>query len=137
MNLLLYFALPIATIILAVVLQKIIKCPILVAATFFAVYLILAFSAFDTSFLVYAIIYTILAYIAAYLTKFICETFGRNGILRTINAHTVNATNVNAEMLSASELINDENENNGCGCSCNRYQNNMKTYNNYRNYYRI
>ena len=136
MNLLLYFALPIATIILAVVLQKIIKCPILVAATFFAVYLILAFSAFDTSFLVYAIIYTILAYIAAYLTKFICETFVRNGILRTINAHTVNATNVNAEMLSANELINDENENNGCGCSCNRYQNNMKTYNNYRNYYR-
>ena len=35
MGLLLFFALPVATIILAVVLQKILKCPILVAATFF------------------------------------------------------------------------------------------------------
>ena len=50
MDLLLFFALPIATIILAVVFQKILKCPLLVAATFFAVYLILAFTAFDESF---------------------------------------------------------------------------------------
>ena len=50
MGLLLFFALPVATIILAVVLQKILKCPILVAATFFAIFLIVAFAIFDSSF---------------------------------------------------------------------------------------
>ena len=44
-NLLLFFALPVATIILAIVFQKILRNPILTAATFFAIYLIVAFSA--------------------------------------------------------------------------------------------
>ena len=56
MGLLLFFALPVATIILAVVLQKILKCPILVAATFFAIYLIVAFAIFDSSFLIFVIV---------------------------------------------------------------------------------
>ena len=60
-TLLLFFALPVATVILAIVLQKILNNPLLVAATFFAIYLVVAFTAFDASFLVYAIIYTILA----------------------------------------------------------------------------
>ncbi len=71
--LLVFFALPVATIILAIVLQKILKCPLLVAATFFAIYLIVTFAFFDASFLVFAIIYTILAYITAVLTKVICN----------------------------------------------------------------
>ena len=56
-TLLLFFALPVATVILAIVLQKILNNPLLVAATFFAIYLVVAFTAFDASFLVYAIIY--------------------------------------------------------------------------------
>ena len=68
-TLLLFFALPIATIILAIVLERILKCPVLVAATFFAIYLILAFSIFDVSFLVFAIVYTILSFLAAYLAE--------------------------------------------------------------------
>ena len=55
-TLLLFFALPVATVILAIVLQKILNNPLLVAATFFAIYLVVAFTAFDASFLVYAII---------------------------------------------------------------------------------
>ena len=54
-TLLLFFALPVATVILAIVLQKILNNPLLVAATFFAIYLVVAFTAFDASFLVYAI----------------------------------------------------------------------------------
>ena len=54
--LLLFFALPIATIILSIVLQKILKCPILVAATFFAIYLIVAFAIFDSGFLIFVIL---------------------------------------------------------------------------------
>ena len=71
--LLLFFALPIATIILAIVLQKILKSPILVAATFFSIYLIVTFAIFDSNFLVFAIVYTILAFLAAWVVQAICK----------------------------------------------------------------
>lgn len=73
MNLLLFFAFPISTIILAVVLEKILRNPILVALTFFAIYLIVTFAFFTSDFLINTIVYTILAYIAAVLTKIICK----------------------------------------------------------------
>lgn len=75
--LLLAFALPVATILLAIVLQKILKCPLLVAATFFAILLIITYAVFDSSFLVFAILYTILAYVTAVLTRFICNLIAR------------------------------------------------------------
>lgn len=75
--LLLAFALPVAIIILSIVLEKILKCPILVAATFFAILLIIAFAVFDSSFLVFVIIYTILAYITAVITRLICSIISR------------------------------------------------------------
>ena len=68
--LLLFFALPIAIIILAVVLEKILRCPFLTAATFFAIFLIVAFAVFDASFLIFVIVYTIIAFIAALITEF-------------------------------------------------------------------
>ena len=76
-TLLLVFAFPLATIILAIVLQKILKCPLLVTATFFAVLIILTYSVFGSSFLVYAIIYTILAYVTAVLTRLIHQIIKR------------------------------------------------------------
>ena len=126
MGLLLFFALPVATIILAIVLQKILKCPILVAATFFAIYLIVAFAIFDSTFLIYVIAYTIIAYITAYLTRLICDIFGRNGFLKNINAETIN-TNI----LRTNEFINN-NDNN---LTCNNNSCNNRGYN-YNRYYR-
>ena len=76
-TLLLFFALPVATIILSIVLLKILKCPTLVAATFFAIYLILAFTIFGTDFLIFVIGYTILSYITAVLTRLICNILER------------------------------------------------------------
>ena len=67
-NLLLFFALPVATILLAIVFQKILCSPILVAITFFAAYLIVTFAVFDETFLIFAIVYTIIAYITAAIT---------------------------------------------------------------------
>jgi predicted membrane protein len=67
--LLIFFALPLATIILSVVLQKLIKNPILVAAIFFAIYLVVAFALFDATFLIAVIIYTLLAYITALIVR--------------------------------------------------------------------
>lgn len=76
-TLLLFLAIPIATIILSIVLLKILKCPILVAATFFAIYLILTYAVFGTDFLIFVIVYTILSYITAVLTKLICNIIER------------------------------------------------------------
>ena len=96
--LLLFFALPISTIILSIVLQKILKCPILVAATFFAIYLIVAYAIFDSSFLIFVIVYKILAYVTAVLTRLICNIIER-----------INQINNNC----------DSNCNNGCNNNCN------------------
>ena len=71
-NILLFFVLPISTIILAIVLQKILKCPILVGGTFFAIFLIVTY-AIDPNLLIFAIAYTILAYITAIITTLICN----------------------------------------------------------------
>lgn len=87
--LLLAFAIPVATILLAIVLQKVLKCPLLVAATFFAVLLIITFAVFDSSFLVLAIIYTILAYITALLTRFICNLISRFGLENNNNCNCI------------------------------------------------
>ena len=76
MNLFIFFALPLATILLSIVLQRILRNPILVAISFFAIYLIVAFTAFlDTlaEALIATIIYTVIAYITAYLVMIICR----------------------------------------------------------------
>lgn len=75
--LLLFFALPVATIILSIVLLKILKCPVLVAATFFAIYLVLAYTVFGNDFLIFVIVYTILSYITAVLTRLICNIINK------------------------------------------------------------
>lgn len=101
-NLLLFFALPVATILLSIVLQKVLNSPILVAITAFAIYLIVAFSAFNETFLIFAIIYTIIAYITAAITRFIIK------IIECQNNHN-NETDV-------CDDININNDNNICNC---------------------
>lgn len=71
-TILLFFVLPLSTIILSIVLQKILKCPILVAGTFFAIFLIITY-VIDSNLLIFAIAYTIIAYITATLTRVICN----------------------------------------------------------------
>lgn len=76
MNLFIFFALPLATILLAIVFQKVLKSPILVAIAFFAIYLIVAFVAFSDTLaeaIIASIIYTIIAYIVAYISMIICN----------------------------------------------------------------
>lgn len=114
-DLLLYFALPIATIILAIVLQKLINSPILVAATAFAIYLIVTFAAFDESFLIFALVYTILAYIAAVITQII------TCIIRRDSDSCLNPCN-------REEDDDNNNSSNGCGCGCNN-----RSYTNFSN----
>lgn len=139
MDLLLFFALPIATIILAIVFQKILKCPLLVAATFFAIYLIVAFAAFDASFLVYVIVYTILAFIVASIVQIICKVIDNDELtIRNLRANNIRANRIRTDTLSANEIINsddDENDtNNGNSCGCNS-NNGCACNSNNRGYY--
>lgn len=101
--LLLFFALPVATIILAIVLQKLLCSPILVALTFFAIYLIVTFAVFDEAFLIFAIVYTIIAYITAAIARF---------IRRFIRCQNNNNNN------------NDDDNNNNDSCNCNEEEDN-------------
>lgn len=72
MTILFYIVLPLSTILIAIVLQKILRSPILVSLLIFAVYLILAFTSFTTDFLINTIIYTIIAFITAVIVRTIC-----------------------------------------------------------------
>lgn len=74
--LLIFFALPIATIIISIAFQKIFKCPILVAAIIFAIFLIVTFVVSNIYFLIATIVYTIISLITAYIVwiiQYICR----------------------------------------------------------------
>ena len=122
--LLIFFALPIATIILAAVLEKVLNCPFAVAAVAFAIYLIVTFAAFDETFLIATIVYTILAFLTALFIRFIknlfCNNENSNNLLLTaleaINANNTNNTNNNG---NGNSNANNSNNNN-CGCGCRR-----------------
>lgn len=75
--LLIFFALPIATIIISIALQKIFKCPSLVAAIIFAIFLIVTFIIGDLDFLIATIVYTIISFITAAIVCLICRLLRR------------------------------------------------------------
>lgn len=132
--LLIFFALPIATIILAIVLEKLLRCPILTAATFFAIYLIIAFAAFNATALVFVIIYTIIAYITALIAEFF---FGRCKRRECTNDCSCENNRNNRTALSNEEAQNIacrvvrilNNSNNNCNCDCNSNNNEIATIN--------
>ncbi len=143
MNLLVFFAIPLATILLAIVLEKILDSPILVGITFFGIYLIIVFTLFALNTitnlgeaLVAVIIYTIIAIITAYLTRLIRYILNRinnnnnnennnlNGDnLLTINCRCNNGNSQNLLTINSSCGENNDNENN-CGCQGNNSSNN-------------
>ena len=117
-NILLFFVLPISTIILSIVLQKILKCPILVASTFFAIFLIVTYVV-NPDLLIFAIAYTIISYITATLTRIICnliEKIGRccnnerEGEIRTGHLRNNNCI-CNNENSCSNNLSNNANNN--------------------------
>lgn len=77
-TLLIFFALPIATIIISIAVQKILKCPPLVAAIIFAIFLVVTFIIGDLTFLVSTVVYTIISFITAVIVCFICRIVERS-----------------------------------------------------------
>lgn len=124
-NLLIFFAFPVATIILAIVLQKLLRSPLLVAATFFAIFLIVTFAAFDESFLVFAILYALIALITALIVRFICCIINNsdNPCLNR-NAYANNGICGDSGNANDENNNNDEDNSNNSGCGCNRHSTN-------------
>lgn len=91
-NLLLFFAFPIATIILSITAQKLIKSPILVSSVFLAIYIIVAFAAFNAFFLIYAVVYSVFAYITAMMTQMVLDYLKEKEKKKECNANIVNYT---------------------------------------------
>ena len=124
-TLLIFFALPIAVIIISIALQKIFKCPFLVAGIIFATFLIVTFVVGNLNLLIATIAYTILAFITAVLTNIICrilrELDSREGERQTscCSRRGRNSNNNNNETQLLSITENYSNNNNGCSCSSN------------------
>lgn len=71
-TLLVFFALPLATIILSAIFETFINCPCKIAGIAFAIYLIVAFALGGTiELVVAAIIYTIIAFVTALIVNLI------------------------------------------------------------------
>lgn len=133
--LLLFFALPVATIILAIVLEKILRCPILTAATFFAIFLIVAFAVFDATFLVFVIAYTIIAFITAVIAEIFfrrcCDgdnnrKYCFQNILGSCNRENIvklSDRDINAIAAQLANMQNNQNDDDNCSCK----QNNIDT----------
>ena len=78
MNVILFFFIfPIATIIFAIALQKILCNPYLVSAIVLAIFLIVTFTAYGVTFLIAAFIYAIIALITAYIVSIFCKIANR------------------------------------------------------------
>lgn len=126
-TLLIFFALPIAIIIISIALQKIFKCPFLVAGIIFAIFLIVTFTIGNLNYLVATIAYTILAFITAILTNIICrilreldrreEANNNSGNLLTISSNGCNG--VENDLLTINASYPNNNSNNTGSCSCN------------------
>lgn len=109
--LLLFFALPVAIIILSIIFETLINCPIKIAGITFSILLIVTFAIADETFLIFTILYTILSYVVAWITKqWLCnQDDDCNTCLDTL------IQNVNNQSLQ-----NALNTNNTSSCGCNR-----------------
>ena len=79
-GLLIFFAIPFAVIIISIALQKILKCPVLIAAITFAIFLVTTFIVGNLNILVAGIIYTLISFITAVLTCIIYKILKLNNL---------------------------------------------------------
>lgn len=127
--LLVFFAIPIAVIVISIALQKVLKCPILVAAIIFSILLIIALILSNTELLVLVIIYTILSYLVAVITQWIMRIKCNScSIINQIRERTQEASNqrtdndvitINGSVRTNSQTTTD-NSRTGTFCGCYR-----------------
>lgn len=126
-TLLIFFAIPVATIILSGILETFINCPYKVAGIFFAIFLVVAFALGGTvELLVAAIIYTFISFVTAYIVMLFRNrqrhncSCGYNNEFNTFSGIPFgrfgNETQINSlpENDNTSSFNNINNTNNGC-----------------------
>ena len=133
--LLIFFALPIAVIIISAVLEKLLRCPIAVASLIFAIFLVVTFAVFEVTFLIATLVYTIIAFITAVIVQIfkkrereehnICDLLEdllrNNNIIRTGNIeNTENVCETVADLLTSNNTNNGNNSNSNCCCNRHR-----------------
>jgi len=122
MNLLIFFSVVFATIILAIVLERIIHCPILVGFVFFAIFLIVAAIFNSVALVIAAIALGILAFIVAFLD---C-TFRRSRFFRNNRCLTCDCDDDDDDNNGRSGR-NSRRNNCNCNCNCNCGNNSDET----------
>ena len=141
--LLIFFAIPIAVIIISIALQKIFKCPFIVAAIIFAIFLIIPFVVGNLGLLVATIAYTIKAFITALLTSIICRILRelddrecnnsrRCGCRQRNRCRESNSNNDETQLLSITGGCSNDNNGNLLTISsngCNGVENELLTIN--------
>lgn len=132
MTILIFFALALATIVVAIFLNRLVRCPILVGFLFFSITLLVAVILSSTTLIVIAIILGILAFLAALLDCILKSScFFRNN--RCLSCHnpydtsnnnnnncnnTLRIINSNGEIIARinGDSINCIDNDDGCGC---------------------
>lgn len=136
--LLIFFAIPIAVIIISIALQKIFKNPFLVAGIIFAIFLIITFAIGNLILLVATIAYTIISFITAIITCIICkikkELEDRDCCRERCNCRRENSRCRRDRCTYQCNCTNSNRNNNGTqlltingDCSCNNDDGNLLT----------
>lgn len=129
MDLLIFFSIVFATIIFAIILERIIHCPVLVGFAFFAIFLIVAAVLNNTTYIIIAIVLGILAFIVAFLDCVFRSSnfFRNNGCLRD-NNEDIHNNNLGISLVSDNGNILNNSENNCSSCSCSNRSYGMRRY---------
>ena len=136
MTILIFFALALATIVVAIFLNRLVRCPILVGFLFFSITLLIAVILSNTTLIVIAIVLGILSFLAALLDCVIKNScfFRNNHCLNCYNPYnesntdnnnnnhcdnTLRIINSNGEVIARinGDSINCIDNNVECGCS--------------------
>ena len=129
MDILFFIIFPIAVILISMVLQKILRTPMLVAIFIFAVFLILAYTVFTPDFVLNALVYAILAFITAYIFKFVCclknkihcqsEEMcpGRDSLEEVVAGLQDSIETLENNISNLNDLLSQATGNSGCGCN--------------------
>lgn len=129
-TLLIFFAFPVAVIIISAILEKILRNPIAVAAFIFAIFLIVTFAAFDETFLIATLAYTLIALVTASIVNYLKRRRRCNqevyDLLSEIIQNNNDSNNESDE--------DDSDNNNNCGNSANNLLGSAEPIINYEPY---
>ena len=128
--LLIFFAIPLATIILSIIFETLIQCPIKVAGIAFSIFIIVAFALGGTAVLIVAaIVYTIISFITAFITMIIRNRKDNNRCNYIYNDNWYNSSNSNFDNNNFQNLntFNDNNFNNNDNNNNNLFNNSIRS----------